>query len=139
MINSNELRIGNFVLAPNGEIKKVENIYDRYFNMLHDGDGVGGGYLLEVYNGIPLTPKILEQCGFEILTSKEKGFTQDTYTYKGKISLVVAFDGERLSVSFWQGNEKKYLHQFQNFFYFLTGEELILKEEELKKIIYEKI
>ncbi len=39
-------------------------------------------------------------------------------------NLYFALTGEELSVNFWQGNEKKYIHQLQNLYFALTNEEL---------------
>lgn len=117
MIQPQEIRIANYI-EYNGEIIKLD------------------GSLLCCYiqnelefplNPIPLTEEILLKLGFEKLTSKKDGFLADTYTCKKGTSFIVYFDGVRLSVSFWQGNEKKYVHQLQNLYFALTGEELTFK------------
>lgn len=74
---------------------------------------------------IPLTEEWLLKMGFEKLTTKKpSGYKSSIYAYGGSASLCVCFDDGRLSVDFWQGNEKKYVHELQNFIFALTGEEL---------------
>ena len=123
-ILSTELRIGNWVLSPNGEYKQVKNIQEKSINLLIDGDGVCGAYQLDGYNGISLTPEILEKCGFEMDASYQcplwkniKGFEfwdkygTGAYSYR----FMNAFDVEL-----------KYLHQLQTLYWCLCGKELII-------------
>lgn len=83
--------------------------------------------VISQYEPIPLTEEWLIKLGFEKLTDSKDGFKNTTYTYTKGISFIVYFDGVRLSTNFWMGNEKHYIHQLQNLFYVLSGEELILK------------
>ena len=83
--------------------------------------------VISQYEPIPLTEEWLIKLGFEKLTDSKDGFKNTTYTYTKGISFIVYFDGVRLSTNFWMGNEKYYIHQLQNLFYVLSGEELILK------------
>jgi hypothetical protein len=113
MIQANELRIGNWVRIRESDTKVQVEAY-----MLNVSE-------LSNCQPIPLTPEILEKCGFERLTHKtEGGYKSSIYSYRGKYSFTVFFDDGKLSVSFWQGNEKQYLHQLQNLYFALTGEEL---------------
>lgn len=77
---------------------------------------------------IPITEEWLLDFGFEILTDKTKGFKSNSYTYTKGISFIVHLNDELLSVNFWQGNEKKYVHQLQNLFFVLTGKKLELNQ-----------
>lgn len=79
------------------------------------------------YEPIPLTEEWLIKLEFEKLTDSNDGFKNTTYTYTKGICFIVYFDGVRLSTNFWMGNEKHYVHQLQNLFYVLSGEELKLK------------
>ena len=103
MIKSNELRIGNLV-EKEGEIYVADFIT---INMAHN------------YNPIPLKPEILEKCGF-IPTG-----------------LADFINGE---IELWQvNNEFHYsvhddyhisinsVHQLQNLYFALTGEELTIQ------------
>ena len=82
--------------------------------------------VISQYEPIPLTEEWLIKLGFEKLTDSKDGFKNTTYTYTKGISFIVYFDGVRLSTNFWMGNEKHYVHQLQNLFYVLSGEELTL-------------
>jgi len=121
MINANELRIGNLIKSPNGEVFKVDNIQVNSINQRIDGDGVAGSYFLSGFTGIELTPEVLEKCGFE----KERH-----YVVKGSIYV---FENNYVALYPEEGREEinlphiKYLHQLQNLVFALTGNELDYK------------
>lgn len=111
MIKANELRIGNLVEGKDGVILPVVAFAVEAVN----GDNRFG------FNPIPLTPEILEKCGFE----KNGCFYnvdnfQLMYGYtreEGKffhfcLDEIVAFP------------PFKYLHELQNLYFALTGKEL---------------
>ncbi len=137
MITANELRIGNWILAPNGEKKFVENISETLFNILIDGDGVIGGYSLKEYSGIPLSGELLVKCGFEKRKLKEwDEFILPIGDDLWVIQISIANDDKIIySVLMANGGyddagEKdlsalcKYLHQLQNLYFALTNTEL---------------
>jgi len=95
------------------------------------GTQVENPYLdvISQFEPIPLTEEWLIKLGFEKLTDSNDGFKNTTYTYTKGISFIVYFDGVRLSTNFWMGNEKHYVHQLQNLFYVLSGEELTIKQD----------
>lgn len=75
------------------------------------------------FTGIPLTPEILEKCGFEdirgeyvifngicIYNDDERYFFADEDTHEGNIN--------------YFGNGFLYVHELQNLYFALTGEEL---------------
>lgn len=147
MIKANEIRIGNFLFNDDGIISKVTGFSPFDYSIRCDeeegcmilfdsfpSDGSERkGYEMEssYFEPIPLSEEWLLKFGFEKLTSKEEGFRSTSYTYKDKknfISFIVHFDDGLLSVSFWQGNEKKYVHQLQNLFHSLTGKELEIQK-----------
>jgi len=76
---------------------------------------------------IPLTEDWLRRANFEQLTSTDDGSKLNTWSYKGNFSLILHFNNGLLSTNFWQGNEKKYVHELQNLFFILTGTPLIFK------------
>ena len=107
-MNIQELRIGNYV---NHVHKGNFKILKSHFASL----------MINFIDPIPLTEDILLKCGFvevsnyhpEGKTYKLKDFeTTEFYPY-------ISYKGERI------GNEYiKHLHQLQNLFFALTGEEL---------------
>lgn len=115
MIKANELRLGNYFFDEDGNEKKIgySDLVSLTITVLH-------------FNPIPLTPEILERCGFNywqdaipkpywktkkgfpLYTTKDYFIVRDlTHTNMGKV---------------------KYLHQLQNLYHALTGEELEIKE-----------
>lgn len=120
MVNQKELRLGNKIMYK-GEVRTVNMIHDNGYAM---GD-IRGGYYADGnhkhYDPIPLTPEILEKCGFVF----------DTVTYQIGNIMLSECDGY---FNFWlnqlyQGSIRKIysLHQLQNLFYALTGQELEIK------------
>ena len=125
MLKANELRIGNLILF-DGKIThaNTRNIaYISNSNRLKNGDSIA-------FEPIKLTEEWLLKAGFEKLTSIEKGFKSNSYTYGRGFSFIVHLNNGLLSTNFWQGNEKKFLHQLQNIFFSLTGEELSFSSTE---------
>lgn len=107
MIAPNELRIGNWAIGkPNG-------------NMFMLGDGSAIDHFANESEPIPITPEILEKCGFE------KG---SIYFYFSKFRIVKINDSNNwlilLSDTYHHLCKLKYLHQLQNLYFALTGEEL---------------
>ncbi len=105
-MRSNELRIGNLI-QKNGKIHYTNIFTLRDIKNLSIDD-------TDIFEPIPLTEEILLKCGFE----KVAGF----YSSKDEIL--------ELTCDFivWKPNTKKleikYLHQLQNLYFALTGEEL---------------
>lgn len=118
MIDELEIKIGNWVqLHSNGyfQIKKY------HFNKCDFG----------LLNPIPLTPTILEKCGF---TEKLSEQHQDTWIFQPEFEnieyRVIEFPVNSWIVSkgFFSWNDElatiKYLHQLQNIIYVIGGIEL---------------
>jgi hypothetical protein len=118
MIEAKDLRIGNYCLREGKMHKMIA--YDTL--MASRGDA---------YEPIALTPEILEQCGFDdglyelfantyLQLDRDNGYSvfirQDDTNTGGNFNFVLLKRGI------------KYLHQLQNLYWCLTGEELQLKE-----------
>ena len=142
MLQAKELRYGNKVFNKRGEVITVQQIlshtivYDTAINVSRRHlSKVSGFYdvaytteVLEVVKEaemqeiepIRLTPKVLESCGF-------RNFVRDEWilTY-GNTHTDFEFreDGLRLRHNTTSRVAIKYLHQLQNFFYAMAGEEL---------------
>ena len=145
-MKANELRIGNLVKINNellpeteNEIYKVYGVNAKFDLSFPDSSGVVSlnhtksiriySQFDEFINPIPLTEEWLLKFGFEKLTDKKNGFNSNSYTYTKGISFIVHLNDKLLSVNFWQGNEKKYVHELQNLFFVLTGEELTIQTQ----------
>lgn len=111
MINANELRIGNAVSDPIGLDKMVS------IEVLQN---IRKGLK---YTGIPLTPEILEKCGFVMHKTSQLWRKDNFYLHHYLIS-----DNEYcFKYSDFTSSSIQYLHQLQNLYFALTGEELIYK------------
>lgn len=127
-MKANELRIGNWINAPNLIPMCVKNIQPDYINRRIDAEGVSGSYKLAEFSGIPLTPEILLKFGFEnyknssMITVKDCGFIE--VENDGSVGVG---DEDGHEAGHWFSSKKgvcKYVHQLQNLYFDLTGEEL---------------
>lgn len=113
MIKANELRIGNWVMYDN-RLFQIESISNPFPCLNTDEFGIG---VVDWNNiqPIPLTPEILENFGFENWDKKK--YSNDV------LCLTVNGDGY-----LYLANQRHvnifYLHQLQNLYFALTGEEL---------------
>jgi hypothetical protein len=124
MIKANELRIGNWVQAPLGELMKVKQLgheenSDFVFATYEGSFGQNG------FEGIPLTEEILLKCkGVSKCTTK--GWlslnlcNEWTYLYFQVENKVVELSVNHHSVVL----KIEYLHEIQNLVQSLTNEEL---------------
>lgn len=142
-MEANELRIGNLVNGTGMNGCYYDGINFIVLSVSSDSIKLApkksfihlgqGGFLVHPKNlsGIPLTPEWLERLGFNL--------DRDHFKTEGRFPIYCDFkiwarnvdsDGE------WKVNHNgddltyvRYVHQLQNLYYALTGEELILKEE----------
>lgn len=127
-MTASELRLGNFVLyASEGKQFKVCELSHGGIEV--NGEGEITWIEIEEFEGIPLTEEWLLKFGFQIKDIANY-VTIDFTTYeKGKFLIgdnwEIEYDGDRLTL----GYDIKYVHNLQNVFYALTGQELTLKGE----------
>lgn len=127
-MQAGELRIGNLIQKHNGEIFTVTGkfLYEcEEFGLLNTK------YLTnppkEVFKPIPLTEEWLIKFGVEEL---DKTGTRTDYKI-GDGYFEFKIESSQFGVSFIIGNldlELKYVHQLQNIYFALTGQELTIKE-----------
>lgn len=128
-MKANELRIGNWINI-NGQYVNIG--YGVIMDMHKKQKGIKNSYLDTLtFNPIPLTPEILEKCGFTKMNNgwnmgERKSYMDvifslfdDNYC-QGELDL-------RLNGSDLPMPKVKYLHQLQNLYFALTGEELTFK------------
>lgn len=123
-MKANELRIGNWHFIPGiDRYVQVCAIYKTHFKC-QDSNGVVFDESIRInYQPIPLTPEVLEKCGniYNLNSIQTKGG-----------EMFVDLDSKQLGVcgedSITSGMtyyaDCQYLHQLQNLYFALTGEEL---------------
>lgn len=126
MIDTKELRVENLVLSPTGWIGRVYNVSPQFVTIVDDN--------LEPYafgsdliNPIPITPEWLERLGWHLshhgyweYFTDIIGMTWDKET---------GFDAHFADTDIATGLPHiKYIHQLQNLYFALTGQELTIKQ-----------
>ena len=115
MIEENELRIGNYIKR-----KQSGTIVETKQFMLHD-------YELKYFEPIPITEEWLLKFGIDFTSEKE--WYHITFTIKGLLfETSTSMDGFTYNLCFEDMINIKYVHQFQNIYFALTGEELTITE-----------
>lgn len=125
-MKANELRVGNLFtmvftvcvngIEPDGRIHIENNILKTCVN-------------IDKLKPIPLTEEVLVECGFERIRQDSKYFKL-TYAEKGTYLLFGLGNWHTeicLHSSTTAQGETKHLHQLQNLYFALTGEELEIK------------
>jgi len=143
MINPNELRIGNWVMVDDKLLDKNAS-REAYFHQMQGFDiykisereeGEENGL-----RGVDITERMLLSCGFKLdegfalagfsnkydLNIPVKGINNNEITYYICQQLKVKNFGTYTVDGYWAANNFKYIHQLQNLFFDLTGNELTI-------------
>ena len=140
MIDKRELRIGNKIRYSDHELT-VE--YLPHTTYVQTEENING--YLDQYDGIDLTPEILERCDFELITwngaikQYYKSITENNNCtlsfvfgeykdYPNRLDAVKIGAPPDASGSNYGKFKIKYLHQLQNLYFALTGVELEIKK-----------
>lgn len=121
MIDVKELRIGNWVSGKNDPEMKVVSISNGSVELRFNGVGEDYGdwyYDDDELKPIPLTPEILEKCGFKYLKEQNVWFRDGMNEY-----LTLHYNG----FCVYESTKKriiKSLHELQNLYFSLTGKEI---------------
>jgi hypothetical protein len=118
-MNANELRIGNWVLTPDGSVQ-ITDIFNGGINLSDDKYEAYPDYSMDRVSPIPLTPEILEAAGFK---------EDDEYFELGFMCL--KYDGLTFlpvnnETGWATGRAINYVHQLQNLCFALCHEELTI-------------
>lgn len=125
-----DLRYGNYIYDDYKEVHKVEQVSSKDCKdwnkqpevILSKINGLKGFYQSNDVFPIPLTEEWLLELGFQ---KKEKGYAKLTEMMEiFEISFGKHIEINRVSFN----NQIKYVHQLQNLYFALTGEELTLTE-----------
>lgn len=121
----NELRVGNWIKSIGFGNVKVYSILNNGLLCEHPIQFIP--ITFNIADPIPLTPEILEKCGFDIKINPIDGertlYRKESisfYALKGKIQF------ERTEVIGNKITHIESLHQLQNLYFALTGEELTI-------------
>lgn len=125
MINIHEFRLGNWITI-DGKPNNVGQIKNNFYGV--EINGIGEAFFNSI-NPIPLTPELLEKCGF-VDTSGGYRATGSEVVYRVQSPL----NGKNIDLWECDGGFQmphyevvlKYLHELQNWFRFNTGHELTI-------------
>jgi hypothetical protein len=134
MIKPNELRLGNLIKYT-GEPYPAYPLKDGIVEVeavLQDGVNLSQGdstlYESDQLQGIPLTPEWLVRMGCEVNTYHDEDGALVTLP---RLFVMQPFYKEAHSLSIShapKARRLRYVHDFQNYYFVLTGEELTIKE-----------
>jgi hypothetical protein len=137
-MKSNELRIGNICVDLHGYVCKIISIEAGNYQarkmiplMMHPV--FQGPDAIEAIKPIPLTEEWLVKFGFDIKTDLDIGrhcYENDIGKYNdSKHFEYIISSGDDSHGGWWYyTKEIEYVHQLQNLYFALTGEELILSQ-----------
>lgn len=134
-MKANELRIGNYFSF--GKHKEITTVFKITFER-KDGYLINGQIPESHCEPIPLTEKWLLKLGFSKMTIKplwrktigEYTLDSDDFLFSFESKYVYVDSGLALHPI---GNEIEYVHQLQNLYFALTGEELTLNSQAIQK------
>lgn len=118
MIDAKELRLGNWLINEHGREYQVDGHEIYQFDTMPE--------YRELWHGIPLTPEVLEACGF---VSKKRWYYKEKFCL-GYLTTDLHFQAEWKFGGVegtWNLLDIKYLHQLQNLYFDLCGQELEYK------------
>ena len=121
MINTNELRVGNWVLE-NGRPVQLYGVHKKDIKHFWFGNHneVATLDILDVIEPVLLTPEILYKCGFTkirtVWADPERFELEEIYP--DKYNFVFGVRKRRLNI--------RYLHQLQNIYFQIVGKDLIV-------------
>lgn len=141
MIKANELRLGNLLLLSENVgynfkgIVEVISINKTGINPWQDM-GASGLISFDKLTGIPLTEEWLEKFGFNKTVDKQlETITISNNGSEGKAWIEnISFSNNEITLQYehnkyyYNNLNVTYVHQLQNLYFALTGEELIVKE-----------
>ncbi len=125
-MKANELRIGSWIYIPQTKTNEQIGVIEE--NGRFTTKGYKSSYSsIECLEPISLTEEWLLKFGFELLCRKSPDGYKDTIFSMQKPYWTLMQLDKGWGVQFWQGNKLEYVHQLQNLYFALTGEELEMK------------
>jgi hypothetical protein len=122
-MEAKDLRIGNLVMySNNSTIFTVSGLHEFGMDCFDDIEETYIEY--DQFEGISLTEEWLLKFGFEFKPTGDEVYEQ---IWKME-NFEIWEHSEGFCHDFHNGGDLKYVHQFQNLYFALTGEELTIKE-----------
>lgn len=121
MIPTFDLRIGNWITVEN-VIYRVSAVSETKVQF----KGQKASFNPEVLHPIPITPELLQKAGF----TKRAGtdlfdkVPNEGFTYQLHSNKIMLFHGRDNTLAHWLSTRIVFVHQLQNFYYYLTGREI---------------
>ena len=123
-MDAKELRIGCWVMDPLGTYMQVEQIGDHVNSDYVAARSKNGSWGQNLFEPIPLTPEILEKAGAYV----SKIMSGYVLPLKGKTEIIRIHKTIIADGYYWEWGTHAvklgHLHQLQNLYFALTGEEL---------------
>lgn len=122
MIQANEAIVGRIFDRKHGKGRTQTTLTENMIGLIFSSDK---GLALNDFEPIPLTPEILEKCGFEKQDDGDGGYYRELLSENG----ILFVEGDKkgytdVFIDCWEQIRVRYLHQLQNLYYSLTGTEL---------------
>ena len=118
-MEAQDLRIGNWYLSTRFQTPVICEMGD-FYEIYARADGSSEYTVDDIFQSIPLTEEWLLKFGFEY-DNETSGWDNE------KLSSDYDSEIECYYILFYVDNSIKYVHQLQNIYFALTGEELTIK------------
>jgi hypothetical protein len=121
-MKANEIRLGNLIYFPNGEVGKVNYETIRFLTITNEPIN---------HKPIPLTEEWLLKMGFDISSSsgyniKNNGIEIDVWFNDDGLINDIQISSTSISGAYPNIKHFQYVHQLQNLYFALTNEELTI-------------
>ena len=130
-MKANEIRIGNYIGVEEVDLNSGSEIISSYQCNLNDIAEIERGNVRNRYSPIPLTEEWLLKLGFSATSHLHNFYHEDNMYFQIMSTIRNTQTGERSGFYFdSDGFDLKldHVHQLQNLYFALTGEELELKQ-----------
>ena len=122
-MNAKDLRIGNLLQYTDRQ-KVKEHLRGTTFKVTADDILFLSTYSVDYVEPIQITPEWLEKFGFVKVGNHYEKNCFNLYKYKDEIE--IEFRNDEDDESFVIGMRYNYVHQLQNLYFAITGEELMV-------------
>jgi hypothetical protein len=129
MIDSKDLRLGNLIYGPSDREETIVAIIGEGWVKSYPGKLTEARFDAELKycSGIPLTEEWLIKLGWQ-LDFVDKNGLKEFINYKSDLDAINLYQ-DKFSFNCWENSKcPEYVHQLQNLYHALTGQELQLTQ-----------